>query len=62
MKKQYSAILKSIKNGADIYDYGVAKILRTLEKEGLVTITKAMNAPKDGSKRQPYFGAIAKVA
>ena len=26
---------------------------------GLVKITKAMNAPKDGAKQQPYFGCIA---
>lgn len=49
-----------VKHGADVYDYGIAKTLRALEKRGLVTITKAM-MPPSGENVQPYFGAKAKV-
>lgn len=59
-KKEKSA-LALVRGGADVYDYGIALTLRALQKRGLVTITKAMNAPKDGRARQPYFGAISKA-
>lgn len=65
------AILQA-KGGADFYAYGVSGLLRGLQRRGLgwddrngiepknslITITKAMQAPK-GAKQQPYFGAIA---
>ncbi len=61
------------KGGADFYAYRVSGLLRGLQRKGLgwddrsgikepknslVTLTKAMQAPK-GSEQQPYFGAIA---
>jgi len=51
--------LDLVKDGADVYDYGIALTLRALEKRGLVTITRAMSRP-DGRKQQPYFGAIVR--
>lgn len=48
-----------MKDGADVYDYGVAMTLRRLEKRGLVTITRPVTKTK-GNERMPYFGAIAK--
>lgn len=53
------ALLRSIREGADIYDYSIAKRLRELEKLGLVAICQAMDPPKDPLMKQPYFGAIA---
>lgn len=53
-----SEALSDVEKGADVYEYSDAKLYRDLEKLGLVKIVKAMGAPKDGSKRQPYFGCI----
>lgn len=52
--------LKAIENGADVYGRGVAQILRNLWKEHpeWIDICAAMDAPEDGAKQQPYFGAI----
>ena len=62
-REQAHAIL-DIKNGADVYDYSLAKTLREMERSGeskdLFEITKAMNPLPHGAKQQPYFGAIAK--
>lgn len=56
--------LLKVKNGADIYDYGIALNLRAIEKERpqWINIGPAESAPADGAKRQPYFGAIATAA
>ena len=53
-------VMRQIANGADIWEYYEARIIRGIERDlpSLVTITKAMNAPEDGAQRQPYFGAI----
>lgn len=61
-KEQAKAILEVV-GGADVYGYSLAKTLRTMQRDGigvgLFEITDAMDAPKDGAKQQPYFGAIA---
>lgn len=53
--------LRAIEGGADVYSRVVARILRELERSHpeYLTITRAMQAPEDGAKTQPYFGAIA---
>lgn len=53
--------LKAVTHGGDVYGYKTARILRELEKRGLVSITKALFAPS-GEKQQPYFGAITTKA
>ena len=50
--------LKAVRQGGDVYDYGIALILRRLSKSGLVTITRPMGSPH-GARQLPYFGAIA---
>lgn len=47
-------------NGADVYGYTDARLLREVEthKPELIEICAAQNAPSDGAKKQPYFGAI----
>ncbi len=52
--------LRAIDGGADVYDYGIAVALREVEKTNpdYLKTTRARMAPKDGAKRQPYFGAI----
>ena len=55
--KQIKA-LKGVAEGADIYALDLAMTLRELHKKGLVSITRAQDAPKDGARRQPYFGCI----
>lgn len=61
-KDQAKAILEIV-GGADVYGYGLARTLRTMQRDGigvgLFQITDAMDAPADGAKQQPYFGAIA---
>ena len=51
--------MKRVGNGADVYDPGLARTLRLVEKNHpeLVTIGDAMRAPEDGAQVQPYFGA-----
>lgn len=53
-------VMHQIAKGADIWGYYEAGICRDLERDfpSLITVTKAMNVPKDGAKKQPYFGAI----
>lgn len=53
--------LQSVRSGRDIWNFGLASDLRQVEKKcpHLLTICPAMNAPKDGTQRQPYFGCIA---
>ena len=59
LSKVEKEVLKSVKEGADVWGYGEAKTCRQLETKGLVKIVRAMNAPRDGAKQQPYFGCIA---
>lgn len=54
-----ASLLGDVLDGADIYDLGDARLCRGLEKDGLVDCVPAQQAPKDGAKRQPYFGCIA---
>lgn len=42
--------------GADLYNYGEAIDGRRLEARGLVVCVKAVNPPKNGAERQPYYG------
>jgi hypothetical protein len=53
-------LLDFLKCGMDVYSYQLAKRVREFDKKnpGLVEIVPAMEAPKDGAKRQPYFGVI----
>lgn len=54
--------LIGIRRGADIWGYTNARNLRLIQREvnpKYIQIVKAMDAPKDGKVRQPYFGAIA---
>lgn len=57
---QELAVLRELEDipGADIYDYNKAVALRGIERRlpGLIEIGSAMKAPRDGAKRQPYFG------
>lgn len=56
---QFEAML-AVKNGADVFSYGIAKALREVEQSDpeLIDICKAMGNYGDGSNREPYFGAI----
>lgn len=53
--------LRAVSSGADVYDRGIAMILRDLAKRGFVSIEKAVDPPSV-EKRQPYFGAITTKA
>jgi|GEM_PF-2798556 len=48
--------------GCDIYNYGDAVDGRRLEAAGLVAIVKAVNPPKNGAARQPYYGVAITAA
>ena len=64
LTKPERAALLAVRDGADIYDYGIACALRSVQKKAsaFLDITEALMAPEDGAKRQPYFGAIATSA
>lgn len=57
------AELRGVVNGADVWGYGNAKRLRSIQKKApdLIDIVPAMNRPP-GHERQPYFGCIATAA
>lgn len=57
------AELAAVAQGADVWGYGNAKRLRSVQKKAphLISICKAMEKPP-GHMRQPYFGAIATEA
>lgn len=52
------AILK-VRAGADVYDYGLALTLRSIQRRGLrrlLEFTKPLMYDGDGTDRMPYFG------
>ncbi len=55
--------LRNVADGADVWGYGNAMRLRSIEKKApsLIRIVKAKNKPA-GHLRQPYFGCIATKA
>lgn len=59
LTRQQIAILKGVRNGADVWGYAEAGLLRGLEKThgSLITIVKAVASPP-GHMRQPYFGCV----
>lgn len=59
LTKDQLTILKLIRNGADVWGYVDAGVIRGLEKThgSLINIVKAVADPP-GHERQPYFGAI----
>lgn len=56
--------MTAVKDGADVYSYTTALRLREVERlhPEFIDIGRAMNAPKNGSEQQPYFGAILTAA
>jgi hypothetical protein len=58
--EQTKTVMRAIENGADIYGYGDAVILRQLAKESpeMVEITRAKMYKGDGTTQMPYFGAM----
>ncbi len=60
-KEEAEAIVQ-VEAGADVYDYGLAKTLRGLERRGvrgLVDLGQPRMYSGNGADRMPYFGAIA---
>lgn len=57
---EHKKAMEEVANGADVYDYYTAKLLREVEKgkPALIEITKPMMYKGDGTDRMPYFGAI----
>ena len=55
---EHENALWAVRNGADVFSLLAAKLLRDCEKDGLVAITPAMGEYGDGTKREPYFGAV----
>ncbi len=56
--------LLAVRDGADVFGYGLALTLRQIERKvpEYITITKARGNYGDGTGREPYFGAIATAA
>ena len=52
--------LEAVTDGADVFSYKTARILRKCEKKGLVLICKSQG-DYPGEGRLPYFGAITTV-
>lgn len=60
-----AAALRAVGMGADVFSYGIAIKLRSVEKKHpeYVKITKAINKKRDRKGySQPYFGAFATAA
>lgn len=60
LNKAEIQVLRLIKDGADIHDYMVAKLLRRIDTlhPGLISIGQLRMYRGDGTDRMPYFGAI----
>ena len=52
--------LKAVENGADVYDYALAKMLRKIERNHpeLISIGRPVMYRGDGTDVVPYFGCI----
>ena len=59
LTKKQKEVMKLVKNGADISNYGIAFELRAVQKDypSLIRITKRMYE-YDVLEKLPYFGAI----
>lgn len=57
LTQAHKTVLKEVENGADVWGFIEARLLRQCESAGLVTICEAMADPP-GEQRQPYFGCI----
>lgn len=58
-------VILDVRGGADIYDYSLAKIFRTMERRGVIgyfDITRPMMYTGDGTDKMPYFGVISTKA
>lgn len=60
LQAKHIEAMRAVANGADVWAYGTAVDLREVQRAApeLITIGRAMMAPADGAKQQPYFGAI----
>ena len=56
----HKSAMRKVASGADVFDYGLAKSLREVEKIApeMIRITGAMGDYGDGRNQEPYFGAI----
>ena len=60
LTKREQASMRQVKNGADVWDYGIASDLRAVQRKApsLISIGKPMMYRGTGVDRMPYFGAI----
>lgn len=60
LTEQHLEAMAVVKNGADVYDYGLAVDLREVQRHdpGLIEITRPKMYTGDGTDHMPYFGAI----
>ncbi|CUJ53169.1 Uncharacterised protein [Achromobacter xylosoxidans] len=60
LQAKHIEAMRAVANGADVWAYGTAVDLREVQRAApeLITIGRAMMAPDDGAKKQPYFGAV----
>lgn len=61
---RHARALARVRNGADVYSYELAGVLREIERQhpGLISIGPAQMVKHDGTGIEPYFGAIATPA
>jgi hypothetical protein len=52
--------MREVRNGADVYNYGIAGRLREVQRRWphWISIGKAQMYAGDGTDQMPYFGAI----
>ena len=60
MKKSYKRALRQIVNGADMYSYQKARLLREIEEfhPEYIEICEPQKYNGDGTDQMPYFGTI----
>lgn len=61
MTSAHKDAVLSVRNGADVRSYALAKLLREVEatKPEYIDIGPCQMGPYDGAGQLPYFGAIA---
>lgn len=60
LTSKHKEAMRQVINGGDVFDYGLARLLREVQRvdKSLIKIGKAKGDYGDGSGREPYFGAI----
>ena len=59
LNAKHKKAMAAVKDGADVFDYAIARKLREVQRANpsLIRIVRPLGDYGDGSRREPYFGA-----